>query len=330
MGGRVRPGDGCPCPADRNLSNADINDSGQSTFQVSGGPLSPPNTGTGVYRFDPATASATLLVGTSLIGGLTPWINNSGEVGVFYRTPDEYRSYGSDPGDVTIHAREGVDYSVLNAPRFDKERRLTGVVRVGPPGSGAQTSRPDQLRRFLPDATSEILAEDRDSNPASIIGAFDALAPGVSDSGDRVAFIASLTSSRRVLVHDGSALSIVPTPPLFRELVADSPAINESGLVAFRAIDVLDREALYLSDGVTATRLFGIGDTIATDLGPKTVTALGTPDINNRGDVVFAATVDANTTVIIAAYVPEPGVASILAPALLALGRRRVGPEARH
>ena len=104
---------------------------------------------------------------------------------------------------------------------------------------------------------------------------------------------------RVVLRSDGtSTVEIAEADPAgtIREISVFAPAINYSGLVAFRAKDA-GGDAIYVGDGKTLTRVVGNGDVVATDRGPAQIgqdnatdpAFSGQPAINARGDVAFVA-----------------------------------------
>lgn len=81
-----------------------------------------------------------------------------------------------------------------------------------------------------------------------------------------------------------------------REIDFFAPAVNDDGVVAFRAKDA-NGQAIYVGDGEQLLRLIGNGDVVETDLGtgqlgqhdPSYPVFSGKPTINNHGDVAFVA-----------------------------------------
>lgn len=292
----------------------------------------------GIYRYDPATGtSARIINGPPGATSWTPKVNNSGIVGSrtgYGGNSQQYLSYSLAPAGTAVHA-SSVDadltapYSFLFSMAQDDSRRIAGVVRVGPAGSATDGTRPDQLRRFNADGSSLLLTEDQDSNPAAPFAAFDSTTPGMSDDGSKVAFVARTTAAagtRGVHLWDNGSLIPIATPGAALTSIDNfSAQVNDSGLVVFRATDLSGRISIFTGDGAGLTRLIGVGDAIQTDLGLRTITFLaGNPDINNLGEVAFAAQLDNGGNVVIAAYVPEPtSILGVAAAASFATVRRR-------
>ena len=75
-------------------------------------------------------------------------------------------------------------------------------------------------------------------------------------------------------------------------MAAFPPALNNNGLVAFRAKDAAG-EALFIGDGTHLLRIVGQNDSVTTDLGVLPLglsnSALsGSIDINNAGQIAFS------------------------------------------
>ena len=291
----------------------------------------------GIYRYDPGTgASARVINGPAGATSWTPKVNNAGVIGSrtgYGGNAQQYISYVLSPAGNAVHAST-VDadltapYSFLFSMAQDDSRRISGVVRVGPAGSATDATRPDQLRRFNADGSSLLLTEDQDSTPGAPFAAFDSTTPGMSDDGSKVAFIARTTSAastRGVHLWDNGSLIPIATPGVGLSSIDNfSAQVNDSGLVVFRATDLSGRISIFTGDGSGLTRLIGVGDTILTDLGPRTITFLsGNPDINNLGEIAFGAQLDSGGNVIVAAYVPEPASLGLAAIPLLVARRRR-------
>jgi hypothetical protein len=156
-----------------------------------------------------------------------------------------------------------------------------------------------EIRLFPNDGDSRrILANDA-LDVASPYSKFDnSLA---LDGNGTIAVVATRAADNRrvVLRSDGtSTVEIAEVDPAgtIREISFFAPAINDSGLVAFRAKDA-GGDAIYVGDGKTLTRVVGNGDVVATDRGPAQIgqdnatdpAFSGQPAINARGDVAFVA-----------------------------------------
>ena len=248
-----------------------------------------------------------------------------------------YVSYDTS-ATTAMHAAEvGADssspYSFLFTPNFDDNRNLYGVVRVGPAGSSGDATRPDQLRKFPNGGASSIIVEDRDSNAGSPYFQFDATAPGVSDDGNWVAFIARTTtaaSSRSVFLvnSSGTVTKTIAVPGTGLTSIDNfSPAVNDAGVVTFRATDLSGKISVFVGDGTSLQRIIGVGDTVHTDIGDFAINSMGgNPTINELGDVAFGGGLGSGGNFIAVAMVPEPGMIGagyVICAALMARRRAR-------
>lgn len=254
----------------------------------------------GIWTCDPATQTAARLTAAPL--GATSWgtpeLNDSSEIG--YRA-----GFGSGQawvsffaGAAAVHATEvGIDvgspYDFLFSPSFDNQRRLAGVVRVAPAAPIAQHR---QVRVFTSTGSSTQIAVDSTGNAASPFVSIDNFA-ALSDNG-QVAFIATLAGNVRS-VQRGDGGSIVEIARVgaggLTEIESFGPAINASGLVAFRGRDA-NGQAIFVGDGQTLRRVIGKGDSIGSDLGPAQIGQNdsspvfgGGVAINASGDIAFTA-----------------------------------------
>ena len=154
--------------------------------------------------------------------------------------------------------------------------------------------------RLFPNGSDSrrILANDV-LDPASPYSKFDnSLA---LDGDSTVAVVATRASdNRRVLVRsDGvTTVEIAAVDPAgtIRDLAFFAPAINDAGVVAFRAKDE-NGDAIYVGDGESLKRVAGNGDVVETDLGTGTLgqdndsdpVFSGQPALNARGDIAYVA-----------------------------------------
>lgn len=199
-----------------------------------------------------------------------------------------------------VGAEPSSPYSFLFTPTSNNNRQIASKARLGALNQTGE-SQPDQIRVWNADGSSVLIAEDRDSNIASPYFRFDN-SVSLNDNG-WVAFNATLAGNARgVFLSDGTttieiASTVAPASRQISELEFFRPDVNNSGLVVFRGRDVGGVQSVFVGDGVTLHRLVGRGDTLTTDLGPGWVEQNdnspvfgGSPNINNRGDVVFNAT----------------------------------------
>jgi hypothetical protein len=308
--------------ADAVLSDSTINNAGDVAFPQTFGA-----TGNGIYKYTAATNNTALFSNGPL--GASSWsftrVNNAGQIGarVSFNGNNAYVSYNS-AATPAVHAAEvGADstspYSFLFTPSFDDNRSMTGVVRVGAAGTSTDATRPDQLRRVASDGSSSIIVEDKDSNAASPYFQFDN-SVGVSDNGNWITFVARTTSagaSRTVFLTNAAhtiTRTIAAPGAGVNSIDNFGPAVNNDGLVTFRATDTTGKISVFVGDGTSLQRVIGVGDNVATDIGTFAINSLGgAPTINGAGDVAFAGGLGAGGNFVAVALVPEPAMMSILA-----------------
>ncbi len=249
-----------------------------------------------VYTHSTMTAvrQTTLPIGAS--NWSSPTLNDANQIGyrvTFSGTGQAWYSYTPTPApSAALHAADnGVlpesPYSFVFTPAFNNNRQIAGKLRLGPPGQ-VGNSQPDQIRIFNADSTSVLIAEDRDSNPASPFSAFDNSVALTNDG--RVAFIANLfAGGRGVYLSDGATtIEIAHTATsAATNIEFFAPAVNEQGWVAFRAFEGGFR-AIWVGDGTTLRRVVREHDILPSDLGPARV------DQNNASDPVFGGGVSIN------------------------------------
>jgi len=185
-------------------------------------------------------------------------------------------------------------YTYLYTPSFNDALDIAAKVAY----SEDQTSSVE-IRLFHNDGSDlRILANDV-LDPDSPYSRFDnSLA---LDSHGTVAVVATRAAdNRRVLLRsDGTTtveIAAVDPAGTIRDIEFFAPAINDAGMVAFRAKDASGR-AIYVGDGIELKRVIGDGDVIETDLGTAQIGQdnssdpifSGKPAINARGDIVFIA-----------------------------------------
>lgn len=307
--------------ANASLSDPTINTAGDVAWPQTFG-----SSGNGIWKYTAATNVSNLFSNGPV--GASSWasvrINNAAQIGArpSFSGANAYVSYDTNATTATHAAEVGADstspYSFLFSPNFDDNRNIYGVVRVGPSGSSGDATRPDQLRRFAANGTSSILVEDHDSNASSPYFQFDATAPGVSDDGNWVAFIArtsTASSTRTVFLTNatGTVTKTIAAPAAGLTSIDNfSPAVNDAGVVTFRATDLAGKISVFVGDGTSLQRIIGVGDMVHTDIGDFAINSLGgNPTINDLGDVGFGGGLGSGGNFIAAAMVPEPGVGGL-------------------
>lgn len=277
------------------ISDPRVNSAGTLVWSQSGGTLP------GIYTCNPVTGVETRVT-AGPIGASTwssPDINDAGQIAyrAGFGAGQAWVSFAS--GTFAFHATEqAIDvasaFNFLFTPAFDGLRRIAGQVRVAASGPVAEHR---EVRLFAADGTSTTIAVDNVGNPASPWNAFDN-SVGVNDSG-QVAFTARLVAGniRTVQRNDGATTTEIARVGVagITEIESFAPAINATGLVAFRARVGTDN-VIFVGDGTTLRRVVGEGDVIASDLGPAQVGQNdsspvfgGGVAINAHGDVAFTA-----------------------------------------
>jgi hypothetical protein len=286
----------CSAPSGAIISDVSINNSGYVVYPQT---LSSQN---GIYFYNHTGGNCGFLtnqpIGSNAWGGAM--VNDLGQVG--YRAgfsgPQAYYSF-QPPSSLILHAADnsavpGSPYSFLFTPRFNNSRQIAALVRLGNPGQTGN-SQPDQIRIFNADGTSILIAEDKDSNPASPYNSFD---NGIGFShGGWVAYTATLPGSvRGVFVSNGTITRTIARTdqPEVNSIDFFAPAVNDNGLVAFRGRDGSNLFAIFVGDGKTLRRVIGQFDPIPTDIGMGQIAQHdnsnvfgGSVNINSHGDIVF-------------------------------------------
>ena len=232
----------------------------------------------------------------------SPQINSAGEIGMraSFASGQVYASYDGVSATLNHVAENPLDptspYSFLFTPSFDALRRIAGKVRLGGAGQVGE-ERPDQIRIFSSDGSSVLIAEDRDSNPASPYDRFDN-SVSLTDTG-WVAFTATADGVRGVYLSNGVETRTIAIEDLLviNDIEFFGPAANASGQVVFRAFDSAGLRALFVGDGTTLRRVVAEHDLVETDLGMARLDQNtdsspvfgGGVAINAAGDIAFAA-----------------------------------------
>ncbi len=185
-------------------------------------------------------------------------------------------------------------YTYLYTP--SSNYRLTFAAKVA--YSDDMTSSVE-IRLFPNDGESRRILANNVLDPASPWSKFDnSLA---LDGDSTVAVVATRASdNRRVLVRSDGVTTVeiaeADSAGTIRDIAFFAPAINDAGVVAFRAKDA-DGDAIYIGDGESLKRIAGNGDVVETDLGTAQLgqdndadpVFSGQPSINARGDVAYVA-----------------------------------------
>lgn len=258
-----------------------------------------------LWRYDPLSGQSamisTLPISPTSLNG--HGINDTGVVG--YRAGLGSGSALASTGDGTsiLHIVdsnvEAGPYAYIYTPAFNNERRIASKVSIN-------DFNHNEIRVFATDGSFTTLAVDRASDALSPYRRFDnsiafnnagevAVALTLESGGVRAIYRFSPGESGALATE----IARVETTGTIREIDSFAPAMNDQGLVAFRARDA-NGQAIYIGDGKSLVRVAGKADALVTDLGPGRIGQhidnpsswpifSGAPGINNRGDVVFVA-----------------------------------------
>ncbi len=269
----------------------------------------------GIWHYDAVTcASACLTTGPiGSCGWASATLNDCGSVGFRAKFADAYglASYSATPNPATstLALMGNLDvssiYSFLFLPSFNNNGQLAAKVRLGQPGDIGD-ERPDQIRIFDPDGSAKLIVADRNYDTDSPYQSFDN-SIGFNDNG-QVAFIATLSSGQRsVFRFDGMRTNAIAHRMSAKLIAIEGdgqisrierfpPKLNNNGLTVFRAFDAEGLRAIWAGDGVTLHKVVTEGDILPTDIGMLRLARpddgavfSGAPDLNDQGDIVFAA-----------------------------------------
>ncbi|MBZ0267997.1 hypothetical protein K8I85_07565, partial [bacterium] len=277
------------------LSDPFVNATGQTSFEQADFGLSD-----GVFVYDPDTGMTVQEVAPGGIFGIDgfgdPQINDSGVIGFRADQGAQNAYIYDDDGVQSFVAFEGGGgVGFLFSPEFDNLGRFHAKVRLG----GTAGSLPDEIRRYNPNGTFTVMADDDDGNPLSAFTGFSN-GVGCAPNAGLVAFTAQrVGGGEGVYVSDGITITPIATTahPDVSSIDFFAPQVNDAGVAAFRAFDAAGLRVIYAGDGTTLRRVVGEHDVVDTDLGPGRIDQNdsspvfgGTVAINANGDIAFAAT----------------------------------------
>jgi hypothetical protein len=255
----------------------------------------------GIYLYDPVAGEAARVNTSPVLADYygSPDLNADGAIG-YQANFAGGRALASTLGsDSVIHvADRGLvpdsPYTYIYTPSFNDRRHIAAKVATSDDQFTAV-----EIRIFAPDGSSTRILANQATDPDSPYSKFDnSLA---LNGNDVVAVVATRAAdNRRVLVRsDGETtveIAAVDPAGTIRDIEFFAPAINDAGLVAFRAKDA-GGQAIYVGDGEALARVIGDGDAVDTDLGAGQIGQdnatdpifSGRPAINARGDIAFIA-----------------------------------------
>lgn len=260
----------------------------------------------GIWLYDAVTNTSSLLTTSPLgsCGWASATLNDQGDVGFRAKFPDGYAfaSYSFTPAGATAILAQVANldsssiYSFLFMPSFNNKGQIAAKVRLGNPGD-IGSERPDQIRSFDTDGDSKLIVANQNYDADSPYQSFDN-SIGFNDNG-QIAFTAALSSGQRgVFRFDGrkTELIAIEGDGQISQIERFPPRLNNNGLIVFRAFDAEGLRTIWAGDGVTLHKVVSEGDVLPTDLGALRLARpdngpvfSGLPDLNDRGDIVFAA-----------------------------------------
>jgi len=282
-------------PAGPLVRDPSINSAGKAAFEQADFGFSD-----GVLVYDPVTGMTQQEIPPGGIFGIQNFssttITDSDVIG-FRADQGAQNAFIFDDGitqtPVAFEGGGGVGF--LFVPGFDNANRFHAKVRLG----GTAGSLPDEIRRYNPDGTFTVMAEDDDANALSPFTGFSN-GVGCSPNTGLVAFTAQrVVGGDGVYVSNGTAITEIATESDAEVSGIDffSPRVNDAGVVAFRAYDAAGLRVIYAGDGTTLRRVVGEHDVLRVDLGDARIDQHdsspvfgGTVAINADGDIAFAAT----------------------------------------
>ncbi|HET9032446.1 MAG TPA: hypothetical protein VFN25_06035 [Dokdonella sp.] len=190
-------------------------------------------------------------------------------------------------------------YAFIYTPAMNAQRLIACKVSIGDFDH-------NEIRSFASNGDYTTLAVDSATDSGSPFNRFDnGLA--YNDAG-QVAVVLRLEAGNARAVYrftpngagvDAVEIARVEPGGTIREIESFAPALNDNGLVVFRARDA-NGQAIYAGDGTRLVRVIGKEDAVATDLGPGRIGQhiddpsawpifSGAPAVNDAGAIAFIA-----------------------------------------
>jgi hypothetical protein len=194
---------------------------------------------------------------------------------------------------------EAGPYAYIYTPTMNAQRLIACKVSIG-------DFNHNEIRSFASDGSYTTLAVDSATDAGSPYNRFDnGLAH--NDSG-QVALALRLEAGNVRAIYrftpngsgvDAVEIARVEATGTIREIESFAPAMNNNGLVVFRARDA-NGQAIYAGDGTSLVRVIGKEDAVVTDLGagrigqhvdnPNTWPIFsGAPTVNDAGEIALIA-----------------------------------------
>jgi len=253
-------------------------------------------------KYDPATGESqpVSLLPLTPSAIANPEITDEGTIGFKGRLGLGYGIATVSNGQATLLAVDtSVDETSGYAYIYSPATSGTGKIAVKVSTSDYSHN---EIRLFAGTNDSQLLVADRATDPASPFASFDnglgvnkdgAIAVAVKLADGNVRAVYRFTPGASGV--EATEIARVDPAGTIRDIETFAPAINDEGLVVFRAKDE-NGQAIYAGDGTGLVRIVGKGDTVAIDLGQAQIGQhddspifSGTPAVNNHGDVAFVA-----------------------------------------
>lgn len=274
-----------------------LNNLGQIVYytSVDGGPYT-------LRKYDPASGQTTpvSLLPLTPSSIANPGIAEDGTIGFKGRMGLGYGIAAVGNGPATLYAvdsnvDEATGYAYLYSPATSSTGKIATKLSTSDYSHNV-------IRLFNGPNDSRLIAADKATDAASPFAAFD---NGLNvNAHGAVAVIVKLADGNLRAVYrftpgdggvEATEIARVDAAGTIRDLDLFAPAINDDGLVVFRASDA-NGQAVYAGDGTSLVRIAGKGDVVGTDLGSAQLgqhddSAIfsGAPAVNNHGDVAFVA-----------------------------------------
>ncbi len=284
-----------------------LNNKGQATFNLFTEAFSE-----GIFIFNPASSA----VEKVLDGGKDKFYSqsfvkvlDSGDV-VFRGTTKNvdrgFFLYRDGLKTIAIEGEKtfGVPTSYLFKPVVNTKGQWLFKMREGEHRDWSN-DRSDQIVLLTPSKenpetfSKTLIAQDKNGDASSKFVYLDN-SPMLADSG-AILFTAKLENKKKAIIlqQDGEQTILAEEgKDGIAEFEMFNPKVNSHGVIAFRAKNTKGLRGIYVATKTEVQRVIGEGDMIPSDLGPQYVMMkdgfpgfAGDVEINDRGDVVFAAVV---------------------------------------
>lgn len=252
---------------------------------------------TGLYLYNAKEDSFSRIAGTSEDGYISlrePLINNkdkvlfrvsfkSGEKAILLYSKGEVETIASDK-------EAGIAY--LFGARFFNGNQVVLKVREG---SSLSESQPDTIRVYKANGSFVRMNYDNDFDEDSVFSSFNNSIGG-HFSSKYISFVANLKNGKRVLIRQsGENVEVIATEGEggIGSLEYFTPSVNESGNLAFRAINSSKKRAIFFYDGFVVRELISDGELISTDQSTAVIHSNNGPSfgggvtINASNEIVF-------------------------------------------